>query len=57
MNSLPSLLLTYAATELKTYKESPDSPDSRVVQVGQHFMAVVPYWASWPFEIMVLPYR
>lgn len=57
MNSLPSLLLTYAATELKTYKESPDSPDSRVVQVDQHFMAVVPYWASWPFEIMVLPYR
>ncbi|GAA5822547.1 hypothetical protein JCM5353_005476 [Sporobolomyces roseus] len=57
INSLPSLLLTYAATELRTYQSSPNSPDSRVVHLGEHFLAVVPYWASWPFEIMVLPYR
>ncbi|GAA5962711.1 hypothetical protein JCM3765_006175 [Sporobolomyces pararoseus] len=58
MNGLASLLLTYATTELNTHnKESPNSPNSRVVQVGKHFLAVVPYWASWPFEIMVLPYR
>ncbi|GAA6020714.1 hypothetical protein JCM11491_000525 [Sporobolomyces phaffii] len=56
-NSLASLLLTYASTELATYKKSPNSPDSRVVHLGEHFLAVVPYWASWPFEIMVLPYR
>ncbi|GAA6059667.1 hypothetical protein JCM10212_000054 [Sporobolomyces blumeae] len=56
-NSLPSLLLTYAATELATFKSDPNSRDSRVVQVGEHFLALVPYWASWPFEIMVLPFR
>ncbi|GAA5941212.1 UDP-glucose:hexose-1-phosphate uridylyltransferase [Sporobolomyces koalae] len=56
-NSLPSLLLTYACTELATYQKSPNAPDSRVVHLGEDFLAVVPYWASWPFEIMVLPYR
>ncbi|GAA5881418.1 hypothetical protein JCM3774_004369 [Rhodotorula dairenensis] len=53
-NGLPSLLLTYAATELATYRASPDS--SRVVHVGPHFVAVVPYWAAWPFEVLVVPH-
>ncbi|GAA5888662.1 hypothetical protein JCM16303_000885 [Sporobolomyces ruberrimus] len=56
-NGLASLLLTYASTELSTYKKDPNGADSRVVHVGEHFLALVPYWASWPFEIMVLPYR
>ncbi|KDN39519.1 putative GAL7-UDP-glucose--hexose-1-phosphate uridylyltransferase [Tilletiaria anomala UBC 951] len=47
----PSLLLTYAAYELSL----PDRP--RVVDVNQHFVAVVPYWALWPFEILLLPYK
>ncbi|GAA6039519.1 hypothetical protein JCM8097_008363 [Rhodosporidiobolus ruineniae] len=54
-NGLPSLLLTYAASELALYRSSPDT--SRVVYLGEHFLAVVPYWASWPFEVLVIGYR
>lgn len=54
-NGLPSLLLTYASTELALHRSSPDS--SRVVHVGEHFIAMVPYWAAWPFEVLVIPHR
>ena len=27
----------------------------RVVCANRHFLAVVPFWATWPFEILVLP--
>ena len=47
----PSLLLTYAAYELSL----PDRP--RVVDVNQDFVAVVPYWALWPYEVLLLPYK
>ncbi|GAA5895034.1 hypothetical protein JCM5296_000942 [Sporobolomyces johnsonii] len=56
-NSLPSLLLTYAATEIATYRVDPNGKDSRVVHLGEHFVALVPYWASWPFEVVVIPFR
>ena len=29
----------------------------RVVDENAHFLALVPFWAVWPFEIMVLPKR
>ena len=29
----------------------------RVVAVNVSFIAVVPFWAVWPFEVMVLPVR
>ncbi len=29
----------------------------RVVAANADFVAVVPYWAVWPFEVMVLPLR
>ena len=54
-NGLPSLLLTYASTELALHRSAPDS--SRVVHVGEHFVAMVPYWAAWPFEVLVIPHR
>ncbi|GJN94021.1 hypothetical protein Rhopal_007084-T1 [Rhodotorula paludigena] len=56
-NGLASLLLTYAHTELATYRSSRSSDDSRVVHVGAHFVALVPYWAAWPFEVVVVPFR
>ena len=40
------LLLDYAAAE---------SGQSRVVVETAHWLAVVPYWASWPFETLLLP--
>jgi UDPglucose--hexose-1-phosphate uridylyltransferase len=41
------LLLDYAR------KESEEG--SRIVCEGEHWMAVVPYWALWPYETLLLP--
>jgi len=43
------LLADYVARE----RESAE----RLVLSNQHFTALVPYWAVWPFETMVLPHR
>jgi UDPglucose--hexose-1-phosphate uridylyltransferase len=42
-----SLLLDYAL------KESADG--TRTVVENEHWIAVVPYWAAWPFETLLLP--
>lgn len=44
-----SMLLDYANYEIEQ--------DVRVVVKDTHFIAVVPYWAVWPYEILVVPYR
>jgi UDPglucose--hexose-1-phosphate uridylyltransferase len=41
------LLLDYASEELRD--------GSRIVVEGEHWFAVVPYWALWPFETLLLP--
>ncbi len=43
------LLLDYVDLEL--------SQPERVVIANDHWLAVVPYWALWPFEILLLPRR
>jgi UDPglucose--hexose-1-phosphate uridylyltransferase len=40
------LLLDYAALELEK--------KDRLVAANEHFIAVVPFWAIWPFEVMVV---
>lgn len=47
----PNLLLAYVNMELDT----PGRP--RVVTLNDDFVAVVPFWAVWPFEIKILPYK
>jgi UDPglucose--hexose-1-phosphate uridylyltransferase len=44
-----SLLLDYLAKEQQR--------NQRIVCANQHFTALVPYWAVWPFETLVLPHR
>ena len=44
-----NLLVAYAAMELKL--------GERVVAQNDSFVAVVPFWAVWPFETMMLPKR
>lgn len=44
-----SLLLDYAAAEIQD--------GSRVVVNDEHSLAVVPYWAVWPFETLLIPRR
>ena len=41
-----ALLVDYAAAE---------SGGERVVVETEHWLAVVPYWAAWPFETLLLP--
>jgi UDPglucose--hexose-1-phosphate uridylyltransferase len=42
---------------LCAYRELEMGLGERVVAANAHFVAVVPYWAVWPFEVMVLPLR
>ncbi|MHA7831655.1 MAG: UDP-glucose--hexose-1-phosphate uridylyltransferase [Flagellimonas sp.] len=42
-----SLLQDYLTQELKL--------KSRIIYENQDFVALVPYWAIWPFETMILP--
>ncbi|RME84918.1 MAG: UDP-glucose--hexose-1-phosphate uridylyltransferase [Caldilineae bacterium] len=43
------MLLDYAHLELEA--------EERVVVGNNHWLAVVPYWAFWPFETLLLPRR
>lgn len=44
-----ALLADYCRAELAAAE--------RVVTTNEHFVALVPYWASWPYETMILPRR
>ena len=44
-----SLLSDYFSQELKT--------GTRVVTQNEHFVALVPFWAVWPFETMIISKR
>ena len=43
------LLLDYLAAELKS--------GERVLDRNEHFTALVPFWAVWPFEVLVIAHR
>jgi UDPglucose--hexose-1-phosphate uridylyltransferase len=43
------LLVDYLAAEL--------DEDSRVIFSSEYFVAMVPYWATWPYEALILPRR
>jgi UDPglucose--hexose-1-phosphate uridylyltransferase len=43
------LLADYLAEELRR--------QDRLVEVNAHWAAVVPFWAAWPFETLVIPRR
>jgi UDPglucose--hexose-1-phosphate uridylyltransferase len=44
-----ALLIDYAAAELEL--------GIRVVTANAHWVALVPFWAVWPFELLLLPRR
>lgn len=43
------MLMDYAAREIET--------GERVVFANRSFLVVVPWWAAWPFETLILPLR
>lgn len=42
---------------LLEYLDREEAAGERMVIANAHFAALVPYWAAWPFETMVLPRR
>ncbi len=42
---------------LVDYVEKEQARGERTVVETEHWLAVVPYWASWPFETLLLPKR
>jgi UDPglucose--hexose-1-phosphate uridylyltransferase len=42
---------------LADYRDTETKDGSRVVRDNDAFVAVVPYWAIWPFETLLLPKR
>ena len=42
---------------LKDYIEQELALDERIVATNEHFVALVPFWAAWPYEAMIVPRR
>lgn len=42
---------------LADYIDLEERKDERVIIANEHFVALVPYWASWPFETMMVSRR
>lgn len=42
---------------LMDYQELESSREERIIVENEHWLAVVPFWAIWPFESMILPRR
>ncbi len=50
-------LKTHGCCLLCAYREMEVALGERVVASNETFVAVVPFWAVWPFEVMILPVR
>lgn len=42
---------------LLEYLRAETADGERVVEANEHWVALVPYWAVWPFELLLLPRR
>ena len=42
---------------LLDYAEAESARGERIVVENEHWLALVPYWATWPFELLLLPKR
>eukprot|EP01134_Creolimax_fragrantissima_P001615 CFRG1615T1 len=40
---------------LEDYAKMEIEAKIRVISSNEHFMAVVPFWAAWPYEVMIMP--
>lgn len=67
-NSIPKEVLKKQKYQLKywdTHKKSLLSDyiqqeleiDERIIYKNEHFVALVPYWAVWPYEAMIVPIK
>ncbi|WP_204344089.1 UDP-glucose--hexose-1-phosphate uridylyltransferase [Psychroserpens algicola] len=42
---------------LSTYIQQEINLDKRIILKNEHFVALVPYWAVWPYETMIVPIK
>ncbi|GMT19346.1 hypothetical protein PFISCL1PPCAC_10643 [Pristionchus fissidentatus] len=47
----------YGRPMLLDYVEKEEKNGTRVVIVNHHWIVVVPFWAMWPYETMIIPRR
>lgn len=67
--TVPGVVQLKAATQLKYFEESNGqsllsayleqeiAEETRIIYVDEHFVALVPWWAVWPFEVLLAPRR
>ena len=48
-------LTEHGQNMLLAYADAEAADGARNVAINDHWLAVVPYWASWPYEILLLP--
>lgn len=46
---------THGKSLLKDYLEQELELDERILITNDHFVALIPYWAVWPYEAMIVP--
>ncbi|MBN2506570.1 MAG: UDP-glucose--hexose-1-phosphate uridylyltransferase [Verrucomicrobia bacterium] len=67
-NFLPALVASEASNQkrywsahsrplLLDYVEAELARQERLIEVNPHWAMLVPYWATWPFELLLLPRR
>jgi UDPglucose--hexose-1-phosphate uridylyltransferase len=42
---------------LLDYREAEQTKNERIVLANEHFTVIVPFWAVWPFETLLIPTR
>ncbi|MCC7245555.1 MAG: galactose-1-phosphate uridylyltransferase, partial [Saprospiraceae bacterium] len=47
----------HGRTLLSDYLDAELSENERILFENEHFVALVPFWAVWPFEAMIVPKR
>jgi UDPglucose--hexose-1-phosphate uridylyltransferase len=67
-NSIPEVVLKKQKQQQKYWEENKKSllsiyisqeieKDQRIILKNNHFVALVPYWAVWPYETMLVPIK
>ncbi|MFT6291363.1 MAG: UDPglucose--hexose-1-phosphate uridylyltransferase [Candidatus Aldehydirespiratoraceae bacterium] len=57
IDSQARYLAKHGTTMLVDYAEREATAGERTIAINDHWIAVVPYWAYWPYETIVLPRR
>lgn len=54
-NNFNSYFNKHSETLLEAYINQEIKENQRIVYSNNHFLVVIPFWAVWPFETMIIP--